>query len=620
MKNNFDDLYYPENIKEILYKNVDEKMVDHIRRENIDHLDETAQTLFGVKFTYKELFDNIVKYAKALKSYGLEKGDCITLAMPNIPETIYYFYACNEIGVTAYLIDPRSTFNNMLTCINNSNSKLFICEMTTYYDKVAQNIDLLPVNNVVVVSPLNSLDKRKDLSPKLQIVKKILDVKEYIAQIKNDSKDTTRKYYQEDLLKWGEHFIGNYSSKYNPDIPAIIVNTSGTTGNNIKGAIHSNKTYNIYANEAQFVTDQLDRGNTYYGYIPYFSMYGSGVGMHVALSYGVVINNIPKLNGQKSIDEIVNSKANILIGTPNLMEKVVGKYVKEDIDASHVKQYIIGGDNISPEKLKSYDEKMLKRGMKRKMVFGYGATECMPISTFTPDERSHLYGSTGIVYPMAYIKIIDPETGKELGYNEEGEVYIYNQTMMVGYLNNKRENEEVLKKIDGKIYYKSGDKGYLTETGHLFLTGRYKRMMKRPDGHQVSPIPIENTINESEYVADCAVIGLTRNEGQLGVIPTAFLKLKNVGKEEVGNIVKAIAEDSLQKLSGEREAALAYVIVDNIPYTKNDKVDFKKLEELKFDNLSYFVIADPVTQEYFNGMNNYKLIKLDKQYIRTLNK
>ena len=155
MKNNFDDIYYPKNVNEIINKNVDEKMVDHIRRPNLNHLNDIAQTLFNVKSTYKDLFDNIEKYSKALKNYGIIKGDCVTFAMPNIPETIYYIYACNEIGATAYPIDPRSTFKNMCDCIKNSNSKLFVCEMGTYYEKVAKNIDFLPVDNVVVVSPVN---------------------------------------------------------------------------------------------------------------------------------------------------------------------------------------------------------------------------------------------------------------------------------------------------------------------------------------------------------------------------------------------------------------------------------------------------------------------------------
>jgi len=619
IKNNFDDLHYPENIREILEKNVDEKMITHIERANDDFLDSISQKLFGINITYRETFANIIEYAKALKGYGIDKGDCVTLAMPNIPETIYYIYACNLIGAIAYPIDPRSTLKNMVDCINNSKSKLFICEMGTYYSKVAKFLDKLPIQNVVVVSPLNILDSVKSNNSKLIMSQYLLKLKRFYEDLKMSFKDTSKQYTQKELLKWGKNFEGKLESDYDPDIPAIIVNTSGTTGTFVKGAMHSNRTYNLYSNEAQFVTNHLVRGNTYYGYVPYFSMYGSGVGMHVALNYGVIIDNIPKFNGEKSLQEIIDKKSNILIGTPTVIEKLGEMYEKQDKDASHVKQYIIGGDNVSPEKLERQNESLMSRGMQSKMVYGYGATECMPVSTTNYDEKSYVFGSAGMVYPMANIKIIDPETLEELNYGEEGEIYVNNPTLMIGYLNNKEETNKVLVEIDGKIYYKTGDKGYLVESGHLFLTGRYKRMMKRPDGHQVSPIPIENSIINNDLVKDCAVVGIKRNNARPGVIPTAFIELKDniVANAE---IIRTIAENSLQDLSGEREAALAFVVIDKIPYTINGKVDFSKLQEYDFEKLDYFVIEDPVINEYFDGVKDLKIVKINKGLSRTLNR
>ena len=55
-----------------------------------------------------------------------------------------------------------------------------------------------------------------------------------------------------------------------------------------------------------------------------------------------------------------------------------------------------------------------------------------------------------------------------------------------GYLNKPEENKKVLVQIEGKTFFRTADKGYISESGHLFLTGRYKRLMKRTDGHQVS--------------------------------------------------------------------------------------------------------------------------------------
>ena len=622
-KTNFDDVFYPDNIKEILYNEVDEKMVDHIKNSNNNYLDEVSMKFMGENVSYTELFKNIEVYAKSLRKYGIKKGDRIVLAMPNIPETIYYFYACNDIGATPYLIDPRSTLNSMKNCIENSKAVLFICEMGTYYSKVAKYADELPIEDIIVVSPVNMFEKRKNINGKAMAGKYLYDLKKFYEALRNISVNG-KKCSQSEFLKLADNYVGNYKEEYDPEVPAIIVNTSGTTGSSVKGAMHSNKTYNIYANEAQFVTKHLERGNTYYGYIPYFSMYGSGVGMHTALSYGVIIDNIPKFNGKKSLEEIINTKANILIGTPAMMEKLSNMYSKNNIDASHVKQYIVGGDNMSPEKLKEINDNLLSRGMQSKLVYGYGATECMPVSTTNYDERSYIYGSVGMIYPMEDIRILNPDTLEEMDYNQEGEIYVSNQTLMMGYLNNPEENKLVLKEIDGKTYYKTGDKGYLAETGHLFLTGRYKRMMKRPDGHQVSPIPIENTILNQTIVEDCSVVGIKRIGDKPGMIPTAFVQLKNKEEMEkmfnIDDIIKNIAEESLQNLSGEREAALAYVLIDKIPYTINGKVDFSKLQENVFDNLDYYIIDDPVTREYFEGLQNFKIVKIDKSNIRKLKK
>ena len=621
IKNNFDDIYYPQNLEEILYTNVDEKMIDHVRRANASHLGEIAMTYMGEEVTYEVFFKRITEYANALKKYGISKGDCITLAMPNIPETIYYFYACNEIGATPYLIDPRSTLNNMAECIKNSKSKLFICEMTTYFEKVSKNIGSLNVDNIVVVSPVYSFEKDTKINNKALLAKYLFAFKKFMYEVKYPN--SLKKIDQDKFLSLGDAYTGNIREEYDPDIPAIIVNTSGTTGGSIKGAMHSNRSYNIYTNQIPLITKHLVRGNTYYGYVPYFSMYGSCVGMHTALSHGIVINNIPKFNGKKSLEEIIKKQSNILIGTPNLIEKLTDMCEARDIDTTFMKQYVIGGDNVAPETLKKENDILLSHGMASKLIFGYGATEAMPIATTSFDERSHVYGSTGFPYPGVSIKIIDPETLEELPYNTEGEIYAHTPNLMTGYLNRKDENAIVLVNLDGETYYKTGDKGYLTEDGILFITGRYKRMMKRPDGHQVSPIPIENAINKNELVEDCAVIGITRVNGKPGVIPTAFVKLKNKAdleeNNEIRNAITNIAEDALQNVSGEREAALAYVVVDSIPYTINGKLDFQAFTKLKFDNLQFFAIDDNITKEYFAGMDP-QIIKLNKGINRTLKK
>lgn len=606
-RDSFDGIYYPENILALIDKNTDEKMVDHIRRANGEYLDSTAMIYMGIHVSYRKLFERIKEYALALKSHGLSKGDMITICLPNTPETIYYFYACNEIGVTPYLIDPRCTFNKMRTCILDSNSKLFICEMGTYYTKVAENEEELPVQTIVVVNPLFSFEQEHGLVAKQLIAKYIYKAKQSSAERK--APKSQKRLPQKAFLARGQSYQGTYQTEYDPQIPAIVVNTSGTSGDSVKGAVHSDKSYNILSNQTSFITNEIKRGYSYYGYIPFFSMYGSAVGMHTALSYGVVIDIIPTFKGLKSIREILDRKSNILIGVPSLFEKISKICSDENLDMSFAKVFVMGGDNVAPEKLKENNETLCAHGMREKIIFGYGSTEAMMMITTSSDDRSYIYGSSGIPHAGTRIRIIDPDTKEWLDYEKEGEIYIHTPTLMLGYLNKPNENKAVFIEFDGVPFFKTGDKGYLTKTGHLFFTGRYKRLMKRPDGHQVSPIPIENTISKHPLVADCAVVGLKKDDTSPGVIPTAFIKLYKEGQEALSVIVSDIMRSSLIELSGEREMALAYILTDEIPYTENGKMNYRALETRGFRDLNIFVVDDPITREYFGDMQNVHILK-----------
>ncbi len=609
MKFNFDDIYYPADVTERIHENTDEKMIDHIRRANIEHMDEVAMTYMSVEITYSELFSRIEDYARALKQAGLKKGDFITICLPNSPETVYYFYACNDIGVTPYLIDPRCTFGKMKICVDDSKSKLFVCEMGTYFDKVAENENELPVQRIIVVSPVSTLYDYKKLGFKLRLAKVVFNRKRRSGLKKHPGSDL--RVFHKEFIDAGKTYSGNVAEKYDPSIPAIVVNTSGTSGDSVKGAVHTNKSYNILSNQTDFITDEIKRGYSYYGYIPFFSMYGSGVGLHTALSHGVIIELIPKFDGKKSIKEIFEKRVNILIGVPTLFDAIASICENKNVDMSFAKVFVMGGDNVSPDQYLQNNSILQSHGMIHPIIYGYGSTEGMMMITTSNDPKTYIYGSSGVPHTGVSIRIVDPETQNILEYKQEGEICIHTPTLMNGYLNKEDENIKVFSFFDGIKYFRTGDKGYLTDSGHLFFTGRYKRLMKRPDGHQVSPIPIENSICAHSSVENAVVVGIRKSPDSPGVIPTAFVKLKD-GQEATTENIKSIIETSLRSLSGEREMALAYRIVDRIPITENGKMDYRSLEKNDFSDGTYYAVDDPITRDYFKGMPNVSVIKILK--------
>ena len=431
--------FYAENIKEKILENVDKKMYDFIKEKNNGYGESVAYSYFGENKTFSYFDSRIEECAKALKKYGLSKGDCITLCLPNIPETMIYFYACNRIGVTPYLIDPRCSLKRVIDCMNVSNSKLLI-SILDIMDKTIKSNEI-PSDNIVVISPGDEfIRSREKLCKEASQVKLLYTAKERLYELKNIIKRDKKILLQDKFLSNIKGYGELIDSEYDPDIPAAIVNTSGTTGTP-KGAMESNRGYNITANQIEHVAPHLKRGMTYFGYIPFFSLYGSSVGMHAATTHGIIVDLIPKINTYKFDEIYVSKKPNIVIGVPRLFEMFPESKFINNCDLSFADLLVMGGDKISPSKLEKINETLLKNGCKQKITYGLGTTESMMIATTTDKEDTHKYGGCGTLYPGANVRITDRDTLEELPYGKEGEIYVDTPTMFMGYIGNEEETK-----------------------------------------------------------------------------------------------------------------------------------------------------------------------------------
>lgn len=150
--------------------------------------------------------------------------------------------------------------------------------------------------------------------------------------------------------------------------------------------------------------------------------------------------------------------------------------------------------------------------------------------------------------------------------------------MMLGYLNNPNETANVIKThSDGTRWVHSQDIGYMNNHGSLFVVDRIKRMLIRPDGHNVWPSQIENVICSHPNVSQCAVVGQKETGSINGVLPAAFVVLN-------GNYSWDKTKDELIKLNyeklPERDVAQYYYPIDSIPLTPVGKVDYQALERI----------------------------------------
>lgn len=173
-------------------------------------------------------------------------------------------------------------------------------------------------------------------------------------------------------------------------------------------------------------------------------------------------------------------------------------------------------------------------------------------------DAAHL-DSVGKASPNTDIKVMD-ENGKECAFNQEGEICVNGEHVTKGYL------DLPIKDSFFGDYFRTGDWGYKTEEGYIYLISRKKELIN-VGGKKVSPIEVEEQLFKIDGVEDCACIGVPDEEGVLGEVVKAF-------------IVKAkdcdLTFDGIKnQLSGRLESykmPVHYEWTDAIPKTQNGKI------------------------------------------------
>lgn len=124
------------------------------------------------------------------------------------------------------------------------------------------------------------------------------------------------------------------------------------------------------------------------------------------------------------------------------------------------------------------------------MYQGYGLSEATPVISTNGPAR-HLFGSSGILVQPLDLKICDAD-GKELPCGGKGEIVIRGENVMAGYWKNPVSTAETIR--NGWLY--TGDMGYMSKDGLLFVLGRFKSLLIASDGEKYSPEGIEEAVVE----------------------------------------------------------------------------------------------------------------------------
>lgn len=551
--------FYDEKLFEVTVPNM--SAYDFMAKSNKDNMENVALYYFGKKYTYKDLIDNIAKTEDALRANGVEKGDVVTIAIPNVPENVFIFYALNKIGAIANMVDLRLKEDLLVNAITGVNSKLmFGCDL--FLENINSIIDKTNLEKVVVVSPADSLPP---------LVKQLYKLSDKTKKIENPKfqmwKDFSLEKPKYEVIR--EVVDGNTD--------ACILYTSGTSGLP-KGVIHTNNTFNNMATQIKYLNVDYVKGERFMNQVPPFLAYNLILSTHMPLSLGLDIIMLPNYEPDKFAEHVMKYKINHVLAGPADWTNFLENDNVNRKNLSHLKLMASGSDKINSKTKDDINAKISSRGGEHRVLEGYGQTE-VGSAAVTNLPNLDVRDSVGVPYPKMSVAIFDDDNN-ELPYGSIGNICITGPTMMSGYYNNEEETKETMQKhADGTVWVHTGDIGYMDERGVLFLKGRKKRLIIRHDGIKISPSDIEKVVDALDCVCASCVVGVDDLKHGSGHVPYVNVVKSPDTNLTDNQIIEAIKEECSKKLT-EKYCIDKIEILDEFPLTPVGKVDYRKLEKI----------------------------------------
>lgn len=455
---------------------------DNIYNSNRDYQDDIALIYFGKKITYRHLFTQVDKTAKALAACGVKRGDNVALCMPAVPEAIYAILACNKMGANVNMLNPTFTEEQLAARINETGAELMIV-LNELYDCVQNVIPNTQIKTVVTCPAVNALGTVVKIIKKVRKIENTVTWNEFVSQAKGVTYE-----------------IPQFQSQ----VPAIMVYSSGTTGAS-KGIQLTNDSINAAISECDSGVYGFKRQDRYFAQVPIWFSTGIVVTMLSPLKYGVTVILEPIYDFNIFYKHILKFKPNFMITANGLVDFLMTKQPVMPAVKSF-KFLCIGGEYVSPSAEEKCNKWMKRNGNVYGLQKGYGMCECGGVVTNTITS-CNVVGSAGIPLPHVTVSAFDLESGEELKYGERGEIRVLTPCRMSGYFNKPDETAKRLHTdVAGNVWVCTGDMGYVKEDGNVYISGRISDSYVGERGKIIYLFDVERAILDVWQVRQCKAV------------------------------------------------------------------------------------------------------------------
>jgi long-chain acyl-CoA synthetase len=480
----------------------------------------------GQSWTFSQVRDDANRIANFLASRGIRKGDRVAIFLPNTPHFPPVLFGSLKTGATVVTCNPMYKAGELNFQLKDSGAlAVFVLDHPAFTPTCYEAIKNTNVKTVVVCSAKNFLPKAKAVLGGLL------------------GKIPKSPYYQKDVTFFFDDIVAKNEPiapkvDVDPDDVAMILYTGGTTGTP-KGAslTHTNLVANVHqiyewvnlAPEDIDAARKIEYGKeVFVGALPWYHSYGLTLTLLISTNNACQLVCVPDPRaGKPPLTDLLKAlekyKGTIFNCVPALYAGVVNHPDVKKYNLKSIKICSSGAAPLPPELAKRFEE------VTGAILFeGYGLSETSPVTHINPtNRRDRKFGSIGLPISDTIAKMLDVETGtKEMPIKQTGELAVHGPQVMKGYWNKPQETENVMREIDGKRFFLTGDIGHMDEEGYFIISDRKKQMIN-VGGLKAYPREIEDMFYEHPKVKMVAAIGIPREDEPSNEFVKAFIVLKD---------------------------------------------------------------------------------------------
>lgn len=518
--------------------------------------------------TYAEFRDDVDTFARSLIAMGVKPGDHVAIWATNIPQWYITFWATTKIGAVLVTVNTAYKIHEAEYLLRQSDTHtLVMIDNCKDSDYVAIMNELCP--ELATAEPGKPLHTKR-----LPFLRNIINV---------DSKQPGCYTWQEALAlaeKVPIEEVYRRANAVNKNDVCNMQYTSGTTGFP-KGVMLTH--YNV-VNNGKCIGDCLDlsTADRMMIQVPMFHCFGMVLSMTAAMTHGATLSPMPYFSARLSLDCINKEKITCFHGVPTMFIAMLEHENFAKTDFSHMRTGIMAG---SPCPIKVMQDVVNKMHMTQISIV-YGQTEASPGCTQSrvDDPLEVRVNTVGRPLPGVECKIVDPETGKDLPDEVDGEFVARGYNVMKGYYKMPEATAAV---IDENGWLHTGDIARRDKNGNFKITGRIKDMIIR-GGENIYPKEIEDFIYTHPDVSDVQVIGVPDKQYGEAIMACVILK-------EGSKLTEDELKDYILQHMARHKVPKYIEFVKEFPMNAAGKILKYKMREQAIEKLGLQAEKDTVT-------------------------